>query len=131
MSTHTPFARERSCGLSIGSLMLASALLFAFRGRLVRAEILAVVGIVLVVLGAFKPVLLKVPSDVWWRFAHVLAYVNARVLLTVLFAAALVPVSVVWRLTGRDPLGRRRDRWPGWSPHPLRYADPKHYTRMF
>jgi Saxitoxin biosynthesis operon protein SxtJ len=131
MSTHAPLARERSFGLSIGSLMLASALLFAFRGRLVRAEILAVVGIVLVVLGAFKPVLLKAPSDVWWRFAHVLAYVNARVLLTVLFAAALVPVSVVWRLTGRDPLARRRDRWPGWSPHPHRYADPKHYTRMF
>jgi hypothetical protein len=128
---HAAFARERSFGLSIGSILEAFAVLIAFRGRVVRAEILGVVGTVLVVLGALKPALLRRPSNLWWRFGHALAYVNARVLLTLLFAVALVPVGLVWRLTRKDPLGRRRDRWSGWSPHPARYADPKHYGRMF
>ena len=89
------------------------------------------VGAVLLVLGLVYPPLLKWPSAAWWRLAHALAYVNARVLLTVLFAIVLVPISVVWRLTGKDPLARRRSAWPGWSPHPARYRDKHHYSRMY
>jgi hypothetical protein len=37
----------------------------------------------------------------------------------------------VWRLTGRDPLARRRDKWPGWSPYPERYRNRKHYEQMY
>ena len=41
------------------------------------------------------------------------------------------PVSFVWRLTGRDPLARRRDKWPGWSVYPERYRNRKHYEQMY
>ena len=85
----------------------------------------------LVVLGVVYPPLLTLPSAVWWRFARVLGYVNARVLLTVLFAIVLVPLSMVWRLTGKDPLTRRRASWPGWRPYPARYRDHHHYSRMY
>ena len=129
--SHTEPPDERSFGLSIGSILWAIAILIALRGRIVRAEILAAIGTVLVVLGAFKPALLKIPSAVWWRFARTLAWINARVLLTLLFFVALLPAGIVRRLAGWDPLARRRDRWAGWSPHPPRYADPKHYSRMF
>ena len=40
---------------------------------------------------------------------RVLGYVNARILLTVLFSVLLVPLALVWRLTGKDPLARRQD----------------------
>jgi Saxitoxin biosynthesis operon protein SxtJ len=123
--------RERSFGLSIGSVLLTIAAVSAFRGHVLRAETVAGVGAVLIVLAALKPALLKRPNDLWWRLARVLAYVNARVLLTLLFFAVLVPVGMVRRLAGWDPLGRRREKWAGWSPHPPRYADPKHYSRMF
>ena len=123
--------RERSFGLSLGSILCAIAVLSAFRGHVLRAEIVAGVGAVLIVLAALMPALLKRPNDLWWRLARVLSYVNARVLLTVLFFAVLVPVGVVRRLAGWDPLGRRREKWAGWLPHPPRYADPKHYSRMF
>ena len=129
--SHTEPPNERSFGLSIGSILWAIAILIALRGRIVRAEILAAIGTVLVVLGAFKPTLLKIPNAVWWRFARTLAWINARVLLTLLFLFALLPAGIVRRLAGWDPLARRRDRWAGWSPHPPRYADPKHYSRMF
>jgi hypothetical protein len=49
----------------------------------------------------------------------------------VLFGIALVPLSMVWKLVGVDPLERRRDRWPGWSRYPDRYRDHRHYSRMY
>lgn len=122
---------ERSFGLSLGSVFWAIALLMVLRGRVLRAEILAAIGTVLVVLGAFRPGVLKGPNALWWRFARVLAWINARVLLTLFFFVALMPAGIVRKLAGWDPLARRRAGWPGWSPHPARYADPKHYNRMF
>ena len=126
-----PANPERSFGISVGGVLCAIALVLAWRGRVSRAEWLGAIGAVLLVLGLVRPALLKYPSAGWWKFAHALGYVNARVLLTVLFGLVLTPLSLVWRLTGKDPLARRRDRWPGWSPYPPRYRDAKHFERMY
>jgi hypothetical protein len=122
---------ERSFGVSVGGVLLLIAAVLAWRSRTTRAEITGGVGAVLLVLGLLAPRLLKWPSDLWWRFARALGYVNARILLTLLFGIALVPLSMIWRVIGSDPLARRRDRWPGWSPYPDRYRDHKHYLRMY
>jgi len=122
---------ERSFGVSVGIVLLAIAAALVWRGRVGRAEILGAVGAVLLVCGLVYPPILRVPSALWWRFSRALGHVNARVLLTVLFSVVLTPLSVVWRLTGKDPLARRRDRWPGWSTYPARYRDRHHYTRMY
>jgi hypothetical protein len=92
---------------------------------------LGISGAALVVLGLLLPRSLAWPSRLWWRLVHILGYVNARVILTVLFAVLLVPLGLVWRMTGKDPLSRRRGASPGWSPYPARYRDPKHYSRMY
>lgn len=109
--------------------MIAAALWW--RGRVGRSEVLGAVGGLLVLCGVVFPPILAWPSKQWFRFSRVLGAVNARILLTLLFFVVLFPLSVVWRLTGNDPLARRRDRWPGWSPYPSRYRDPKHYLRMY
>ena len=61
----------------------------------------------------------------------VLGYVNARVILTVAFAIVLTPLGLLWRVIGKDPLARRRENWPGWSPYPERYRNPDHFNRMY
>jgi hypothetical protein len=126
-----PANRDRSFGVSVGVVLLAIAAALWWRGRVGRAEIVGGVGAFLLITGLVYAPLLKYPSAAWWRFSKVLGYVNARILLTVLFSVVLVPVSLVWRLTGRDPLARRRRTWPGWSAYPPRYRDPKHYERMY
>jgi xanthine/uracil permease len=131
MSATGPKNPERSFGLSVGSVLCLIAAVLFWRGRMQRAEIVVGVGAVLLVAGLVYPPVLKWPSAAWWKFSRALGYVNARVILTVLFAIVLVPLSLVWRLTGRDPLARRRDRWPGWSPYPSRYRNPRHYDRMY
>ena len=126
-----PPDRERSFGLSVGTVLLVVAAILLWRGRLRGAEILGVVGGLLVVFGYLAPAALKWPSAAWWRLAMVLGYMNARIILTLAFLLVLTPIGLVWRLIGRDPLGRRRERWPGWVPHPERYRNTGHYTKMF
>jgi hypothetical protein len=126
-----PAHPERSFGVSVGGVLILIAAYQVWRGRILPAEILGGIGAVLVLFGYTAPKLLKWPSAVWWKFAMVLGYINARVLLTVIFALVLTPVSLAWRLIGRDPLSRKRSAWPGWTAHPARYHDPQHYKRMY
>ncbi len=128
---HGPRNPERSFGVSVGGVLCLIALALVWRGRITRAEAVGGVGAVLLLLGLVQPSLLKWPSAAWWRFAKALGYVNARILLTVLFGLVLTPLGLIWRITGNDPLSRRRERWNGWSAYPARYRDRKHYERMY
>jgi saxitoxin biosynthesis operon SxtJ-like protein len=131
MKSRTPRNEQRSFGISVGIVLCMIAALLWWRGRPVRAEVVGGIGVFLLAAGLIYAPILKYPSAAWWRFSRVLGHFNARVLLTLLFSLVLVPVSIVWRITGKDPLARRRDTRRGWSPYPSRYRNPKHYERMF
>ena len=122
---------ERSFGISVGSVLIVLALILLWRRRITRAEVLGGVGAVLLVLGLVAPSLLKYPSKYWWKFSLAFGRVMARFWLSLLFLVVLTPVSLIWRVMGRDPLARSRDRWPGWSAYPERYRNRKHYDQMY
>jgi hypothetical protein len=126
-----PDFKERSFGISVGGVLLAIAAFLVWRGRITMAEIMGGVGAFLLIFGLTAPKLLKWPSAVWWKFAMVLGYVNARVILTVAFTIVFVPLGLLWRLIGRDPLARRRASFQGWTPYPARYRNRDHFTKMF
>ena len=67
-------------------------------------------GVLFLVVGIVKPGLLKPVYDVWMKFAAILAYVNTRVILSVLFYAVLTPFGICMRIFGKDPLSRGIDR---------------------
>ena len=46
----------------------------------------------------------------WMKLAHVLAWINTRILLGVVFFVILTPIRGVMALFRRDPLQRRLDR---------------------
>lgn len=131
MKVKGPANPERAFGLSVGTVLILIAAFAVWRERYLAAEILGGVGAVLVVLGYLKPLWLYWPSKAWWRMALALGYVNARVILTVAFGVLLVPMSVAWRLIGRDPMARRQANWRGWTEYPPRYRDRNHYSRMY
>lgn len=126
-----PDFKERSFGISVGTVLLLIAAFMAWRGRITAAEITGATGAALLVLGSTRPALLKYPSAAWWAMAGVLGYVNARVILTVAFLVVLTPIGLLWRALGRDPLHRKRANFTGWSPYPARYRDRHHFTRMY
>jgi len=131
VKTTSPVAKARSFGISVGAVLIAIALLLAWRGRLGRAEVVGGIGAVLMTLGYLRPSLLRMPSDAWWAFAGVLGWINARVLLSLAFFLVLTPIGAFWRIVGRDPMARRRSNYPGWSEYPARYRNEKHFERMF
>ena len=126
-----PANPEKSFGISVGIVLMLIAAYSLWRDRLMMAQILGGIGAILTMLGLTAPMLLKWPSAVWWKLAAALGYVNARIILTIAFLIVLTPISLIWRLIGRDPLGRRRQSWPGWVNYPSRYADRSHFSRRF
>jgi len=126
-----PANPERSFGLSVGYVLIAIAAFAVWRGRIRSAEIFGGIGVVLVAFGYLRPAALYYPSKVWWRFAMALGYVNARIILTVAFAIVLLPLGLLWRLIGKDPMGWKLASWKGWSDYPARYKDGNHFTRMY
>jgi hypothetical protein len=122
---------ERSFGISVGSVLIVLALILLWRRRITRAEVLGGIGAVLLILGLAAPALLKYPSKYWWKFSLAFGRVMARFWLSLLFLLVLTPVSFIWRLMGRDPLARSRDKWPGWSTYPERYRNRRHYDQMY
>ena len=130
--THTgPANPEKSFGVSVGIVLCVIGALLVWRGRIGRAEIVGGIGAVLVILGYVQPRLLKPLSVVWWKFSRLLGWFNARVLLSIVFFLILTPLGLFWRITGKDPLARRRKSWDGWSTYPARFKDKRHFTRMF
>lgn len=91
-------------------------------------------GLLAAALGLLAPRTLRRPSGVWWVVLHAIGWVNARLLLSVLFVGLVTPMGLLLRGFGWDPLGVRQDR-PGrssrWVPYPERQRDPKHYERMY
>jgi hypothetical protein len=123
--------RDRQFGLSVGTVLVLLAIYLWWNGRVATGQSLGAAGALLIVLGYFQPRLLKYPSAAWWMLAGVLGYINARVILIAIFSLLLVPLGLLWRVIGRDPLARRRESFPGWTPYPPRYRDRAHYKRMY
>jgi hypothetical protein len=130
--TMAPVTDERRFGLSVGAVLGLLALIAHWRGRTEGALALGVVAAVLLGAGLVAPRLLRGPSRLWMRLGHGLAWINTRVLLTLFFVLAIMPMGLVLRAGGRDVLGRRgRRARVGWAPYPARRRDPRHYERMY
>lgn len=123
---------ERSFGLSVGTICALLAAWSFWRGRVIVAEGFGITALALWVPALTMPSLLRVPNALWWRLAQGLGWVNGRVLLSAMFLLVLMPVGVVLRIAGWDPLRLRKvPRDSGWVPCPERYQDPTHYERMY
>jgi hypothetical protein len=121
----------RSFGLTVGGVLAGVAGLSAWRGHIVRAEVVGAIAAVLIVLALVRPVSLARPAAVWSRIGHALGWFNSRVLLTVIFVLVMWPISLASRLFGSDPLDRRRRSGSMWTAYPDRLRDPKHFEHLF
>ncbi len=62
------------------------------------------IGLGLVILAAMVPRRLKCVYRIWMAIGHVLASINTRILLGVVFYGLLAPMGLIMRALGRDPL---------------------------
>src|ERR1700694_3071963 len=95
---------DRSFGVTVGLVCAAAGAVRLWRSQGSRGTALATIGIALLAAGVIAPAILRVPNRIWMRIAHVLGWINSRVLLTAFFFLVLTPVGIVMRLLGRSPL---------------------------
>ena len=53
---------------------------------------------------------LKPVYDIWMKFAAVLAWVNTRIILIVMFYLVFTPIGLIMKLFGSDQLGLRMEK---------------------
>src|SRR5262249_21311572 len=97
----------RSFGLIVGTGFAVIALWpVVFRGQSLRIWALSVSGLLLVTGLVFPPVLRPL-YRVWMTLGEGLGWVNSRILLSVVYYTLLVPIGMVRRFAGSDPMRRK------------------------
>ena len=59
--------------------------------------------------GLVLPIVLKPVYAVWMKLAHVLGWINTRLLLGIVFYFLVMPIGLLMRLFGGDPMHRKFD----------------------
>ena len=86
-------------------------------------------GISGLILGALAPRLLYYPYIGWMSLGHILGWINSHIILGLVFIFVLQPIAFIMRLTGYDPLRRRRK--PDNSYRETRQDHRTQFTRIF
>lgn len=121
----------RSFAWIVSAALLLIATYQAWRGapRWLWITLLAIAAVLL--LGAaVAPSLLRPVYRAWMRLGEVLAWVNTRIILTLVFFLVVTPIGLVMRLFGRSPMAARRgdSYWIDVEPHS--YGD-RHVEKQF
>jgi len=119
MPEPTPSIRQlREFGLVVGGLimLLFSWLLPALHGH-PPAIWPAWIGLPLFVLGLIAPRCLRQPYRAWMALGHGLGWINGHLILGLVYVLVLLPIALVMRLLGHDPLRRR------WDPKASSYRE--------
>ena len=99
--------REFGLLIGFGFPIFIGWLLPSLFGHAFRAWTLWV-GIPVLILGLIAPRLLYYPYKGWMALGHSLGWVNSHIILGLVFIVILQPIAYIMRLTGYDPLRRRR-----------------------
>lgn len=91
---------------------------------------LSAIAAVLVLGALVAPSLLRPVYRGWMKLGEVLAWVNTRIILTLVFFLVVTPIGLVMRLFGRSPMAARRgdSYWIDVEPHS--YGD-RHVEKQF
>jgi hypothetical protein len=122
----------RKFGLTVGAVFCLFGGISWWRGHEVPPLVLWTIGGALMVPGLLFPTILGPVQRGWMKFAMVLANVNTRIILTLLYYVVLTPVGVIMAFF-RDPLNRswkesKESTWIKRTPEPV---DPAAYERQF
>ncbi|WP_265518345.1 SxtJ family membrane protein [Nitratireductor luteus] len=103
---------NRAFGFTVGGILLAFVTVrLWWTGHLtVATASLAVVGAVLVLLAATAPAVLERPNRLWTALGVLLFRIINPVIMLGIYATTFVPIGMVLRMRGHDPLARRPGR---------------------
>ena len=108
--TRTSVRQLRQFGFLVGGIFGAIGLWpMVWRHQGPRQWALAL-AIALVLPALVAPRVLAPVHRAWMALGEVLAWINTRIILGVVYYGVVTPIGLVMRLTGRDPMRRQFDR---------------------
>jgi len=129
----TSFRGEREFGLIVGFMLvlLGSRWFYLGAWKVVSIGFLAF-GPLLIILGSLFPRTLVIPNKAWMALARLLSLITTPVILGAAFFLLLLPIGVIKRLFGWDPLRRRAlPAASYWRLYNERQQDPRHFEKMY
>ena len=108
---------ERKFGLTLGGIFALIAIVKAFE-RSPWSVLWGALAIVLIGGALLRPQLLAAPNQVWLKLGLLLHRIVSPVIMALLFYGTILPIGLLMRLTGKDPLLRKLDKSAGsyWLP---------------
>ena len=127
------YSVERSFGLIVGAALSALSGWWLIRGKFqTLATYLLVLGALLALLGLIFPRALVIPNRLWMGLAAVLSFIMTRVILALVFFLLAMPIGLIRKMLGGDPLNRRGAPAESyWKPYVSRQREPHHYEKMY
>lgn len=100
---------DRAFGI-VFFVVCSAASIYQFLGEaLVPGSVLAVLGGAFLAAALVRPRLLAPLAVIWFRFGLLLHRIVSPVVMGLLYVVGIVPIGLLLRLTGYDPLRRRFD----------------------
>jgi hypothetical protein len=125
-------AQARKSALSVAVVLLLIAAWNVYRGRPTVYYTLGSISGLLLATGFFWRGGALMFHNGWMKVAHVLGWVNTRILLGVMFYGIFTPFGVVMRLFGRNPMNRRGNGAESyWIERPKTRQTAAQFERLF
>lgn len=99
---------ERNFGLTFAAMFVSIALWALLGGRRASWPWLVAAGVMVSIVAAF-PQWLAVPNWLWYRTGLILAAVVSPIALAIVYFGIIVPIGLLLRIAGLDPLRSRHD----------------------
>ena len=106
-TTKDPTKKQlRQFGLMVGIILILIGSYWMFYRDIFETArvVLLVIGGFLFLSGLIAPTKLKPTYAVWMKLAHVLAYVNTRIIISLIFFLVITPIGIIIRLIKADLL---------------------------
>lgn len=124
-------AQGRSFGLTVGGAFLAIAAFVAWRGHLKVATALGILGFVLALAGLAIPTRLGPVERAWMRLAHAISKVTTPIVMGAMYFLVILPVGLLRRAFGGNPLVHRESGGSYWKPRPEGARRTRSLKRQF
>jgi hypothetical protein len=124
----------RKFGFTMAVAFALFASFFLYRRRTTPAIVLGSLAAFFLFFALVAPKILEPVETVWMAFARVLGAVNTRIIMGLFYLLFFVPLSLFFKVVGRDEMRRRR--WSSgarsnWDDYRPRQRDQRHYENMF
>ena len=106
----------RKFGLQVGAAFLVFAAIAAWRDKQTVALVLAALGAVLVLGGVAAPAALVPVYRAWMKMAHAISRVTQPVFLGIVYFLTFLPIALLMRLFGKNPMKHRAQGDSYWAP---------------